>query len=93
MGIPSWILGVDRTSMVALLDALEQAGIVGRRQSEHDRRRNVIELTKRGRDVFVQAERASLAVEKDFAGALGNAGASELRRALRTLVGSPVTEA
>ena len=33
------ILGVDRTSMVALLDALEQAGIVARRPSEQDRRR------------------------------------------------------
>jgi DNA-binding MarR family transcriptional regulator len=32
-------LGVDRTSMVALLDALERQGIVARRPSEQDRRR------------------------------------------------------
>ena len=86
------ILGVDRTSMVALLDALEQAGIVARRPSEQDRRRNVIELTKRGREIVVQAEQSSLAVEKEFIGILGDDGASDLRRALGSLVGSPVTD-
>jgi len=87
------ILGVDRTSMVALLDALEQAGIVARRPSEQDRRRNVIELTKPGREIFVQAEQSSLDAEKDFVGVLGVKGASELRRALGSLVGSPVLTA
>jgi DNA-binding MarR family transcriptional regulator len=82
------ILGVDRTSMVALLDALEQCGIVARRPSEQDRRRNVIELTKRGREILFQAEQVSLAVEKDFVGVLGDGGADDLRRALGALVGS-----
>jgi DNA-binding MarR family transcriptional regulator len=82
------ILGVDRTSMVALLDALEHAGIVARRPSEQDRRRNVIELTKRGREILFQAEQVSLAVEKDFVGVLGDGGADDLRRALGALVGS-----
>jgi DNA-binding MarR family transcriptional regulator len=86
------VLGVDRTSMVALLDALEEAGIVARRPSEQDRRRNVIELTKPGWEIFVQAEQTSLAVEKDFAGVLGDGGADDLRRALRALVGSRVTD-
>lgn len=82
------ILGVDRTSMVALLDALEQTGLIARRPSEHDRRRNVIGLTIRGGKVFAQAEQASLAVEKDFAAVLGERGASELRQRLQALVGS-----
>jgi DNA-binding MarR family transcriptional regulator len=86
------ILGVDRTSMVALLDALEQAGIVARRPSEHDRRRNVIELTKRGRKILFQAEQSSLAVENDFVGVLGDRGANDLRRALGALVGSRATD-
>ena len=86
------ILGVDRTSMVALLDALEHAGIVARRPSEQDRRRNVIELTKPGRKIVVQAEQASLAVERDFVGVLGDEGASDLRRTLGALVGSAVTD-
>ena len=85
------ILGVDRTSMVALLDALEQAGIVARRPSEQDRRRNVIELTKPGRKIVIQAEQASLAVERDFVDVLGEERASDLRRTLGALVGSAVT--
>ncbi len=74
--------------MVALLDALEQTGLIARRPSEHDRRRNVIGLTIRGGKVFAQAEQASLAVEKDFAAVLGERGASELRQRLQALVGS-----
>jgi DNA-binding MarR family transcriptional regulator len=85
------ILGVDRTSMVALLDALEQAGIVARRPSEQDRRRNVIELTKAGRNIVIQAEQASLAVESDFVAVLGGEGANTLRRMLGALLGSPTT--
>lgn len=80
------VLGVDRTSMVVLLDALERAGIVARRPSEEDRRRNVVDLTDSGRDLFARAERASLAVERDFTGALGVDGASDLGDALRTLL-------
>jgi DNA-binding MarR family transcriptional regulator len=78
------VLGVDRTSMVALLDALESRGIVVRRPSEHDRRRNVVELTGTGRRLFEQAEAASLAVEQGFTASLGAQGATELRQALRT---------
>jgi DNA-binding MarR family transcriptional regulator len=78
--------------MVALLDALEQAGIVARHPSEQDRRRNVIELTKRGREILFQAEQASLAVENDFVSVLGDGGANDLRRALGALVGSRATD-
>jgi DNA-binding MarR family transcriptional regulator len=86
------ILGVDRTSMVALLDVLEQGGIVARRPAEQDRRRNVIELTESGREMFVQAEHASLAVEKGFVGVLGDEGANNLRAALRALVSSTISD-
>jgi DNA-binding MarR family transcriptional regulator len=83
------VLGVDRTSMVALLDALESRAIVARRPSEHDRRRNVVELTDSGRRLFEQAEAVSLAVERDFTAALGAQGATELRHALRTALQAP----
>ena len=46
------MLGVDRTSMVALLDALERQGIIARRPSEQDRRRNIIALTDHGWEVY-----------------------------------------
>ncbi|GAB6899101.1 MarR family winged helix-turn-helix transcriptional regulator [Kineosporia succinea] len=35
-------LGIDRTTMVALLDALERKGVVARRPDPADRRRNVV---------------------------------------------------
>ena len=86
------VLGVDRTSMVALLDALEDRGIIIRRPSEHDRRRNVVELTAGGRRLFDKAEAVSIAVERDFTAGLGQRGATELRRALRTTLDAQHTD-
>src|SRR4051794_31982881 len=51
-------LGVDRTSMVALIDALEEKGLVARRPDAADRRRNVIELTDTGRTTLRRATQA-----------------------------------
>jgi DNA-binding MarR family transcriptional regulator len=81
------VLGVDRTLMVALLDALERQGIVARRPSEQDRRRNIIALTDHGWEVFRQAESRHSETERDFTATLGDAGAAGLRRALRTVLG------
>jgi DNA-binding MarR family transcriptional regulator len=41
-------LGVDKTSIVALLDRLERAGLIQRRRSTRDRRRQGICLTEAG---------------------------------------------
>ena len=80
------VLGVDRTSMVALLDALERRGIVTRKPSERDRRRNEVELTQDGRNLFQRAEQRSTQAEQAFTAALGDAGGAELRRALRAVL-------
>ncbi len=80
------VLGVDRTSMVALLDALERRGIIARRPSEQDRRRNIIVLTDHGRKAFQQAESRRFETEREFTASLGDAGAAGLRQALRTLL-------
>jgi len=80
------VLGVDRTSMVAFLDALESRGIVARRPSQRDRRRNVVELTQDGRSLFQRAEQRSTEAEQAFTAALGDAGGTELRRALRAVL-------
>jgi DNA-binding MarR family transcriptional regulator len=81
------VLGVDRTSMVARIDALERRGIVARRPSEQDRRRNIVELTDQGWDVFRRAEDRYAEAERAFTSMLGDAGAAELRRVLRTVLG------
>jgi DNA-binding MarR family transcriptional regulator len=80
------VLDIDPTSMVALLDALEHRGLVARRPSERDRRRNVVELTAHGRDVFRQAEDRYAEAEKTFTSSLGDAGSAGLRRALRSVL-------
>src|SRR5580693_3694157 len=41
-------LGVDKASIVALLDRLERAGLIERRRSTRDRRRQGISLTESG---------------------------------------------
>src|ERR1700728_3628316 len=41
-------LGIDRTTMVARIDALEDKGLVSRHPHPEDRRRNVVRLTDAG---------------------------------------------
>ncbi|MFF7928888.1 MarR family winged helix-turn-helix transcriptional regulator [Streptomyces mirabilis] len=79
-------LGVDRTTMVALVDGLEDQGLVERRRSPADRRKNIVELTPEGRDCLGRAERARLAMERRFLDPLDEETAAALVRALRILV-------
>jgi DNA-binding MarR family transcriptional regulator len=79
-------LGVDRTTMVALVDALESRGLAERRRSEADRRKNVVQLTEQGRTLMHSAERVRLDSERSFLAPLPAADAEALLRALRHLV-------
>lgn len=80
------LLGIDRTTMVALVDGLERRGIVARRPAEHDRRRNVVVLTADGGERFAAAERVATAAEDAFTDVLGRAEADRLRGVLRTVL-------
>jgi DNA-binding MarR family transcriptional regulator len=79
-------LGVDRTTMVALLDTLEEKGLVSRHPHAEDRRRNVVDLTEAGQDVLEKGVRASDEAEREFLAPLDPQTARQLRAALRTLV-------
>jgi DNA-binding MarR family transcriptional regulator len=79
-------LGIDRTTMVAHVDALEAKGLVERRRSAHDRRKNMVELTPAGRECLRAAGQARDQVEREFLAPLGAAGAKEFVRALQVLV-------
>jgi DNA-binding MarR family transcriptional regulator len=79
-------LGVDRTTMVALLDALEAKGLVTRHPHAGDRRRNVVELTPAGRRTLHAATEASDAAEQRFLGPLTEPAARQLRAALQAIV-------
>jgi DNA-binding MarR family transcriptional regulator len=79
-------LGIDRTTMVTLLDELERKGIVTRRPDPADRRRNVVELTTQGLQTYVAAKAAHGAAESEFLVAISPGAVDQLRRTLRTLV-------
>lgn len=79
-------LGVDRTTMVALLDALESKGLLSRHPRPEDRRTNVIDLTVLGRDTLREATRANDEAERQFLAPLTQSATRQLKVSLRTLV-------
>lgn len=80
------ILGVDRTTMVALLDALERKGLVTRQPDPGDRRRNVVELTEQGRRTYAESRAVYRETEDAFLAVLDESGVAQLRHALSTLI-------
>jgi DNA-binding MarR family transcriptional regulator len=78
-------LGVDRTTMVALIDELEEAGLVRRQRDSADRRKNVVVLTEAGRATLATATTASQAAERQFLRPLPSAQAAALRGALQAV--------
>lgn len=82
-------LGIDRTTMVAMLDALERKGLVSRHPLAEDRRRNVVELTPRGRDTLAKGVSASDAAERQLLDSLDATEGAAFRTALRTILAQP----
>ncbi|GAA5040757.1 DNA-binding MarR family transcriptional regulator [Thermocatellispora tengchongensis] len=82
-------LGIDRTTMVAMLDALEAKGLVSRHPDAEDRRRNVVELTDAGKDTLRQAVKATDDAEREFLARLTPQAAEQLRNSLQTIVIRP----
>jgi DNA-binding MarR family transcriptional regulator len=78
-------LGVDRTTMVDLIDELENKGLVQRRQDPADRRRNVVALTPAGTATLAGASRATREAERRFLGSLAAPQAAAFREALRAV--------
>ncbi|HEY0296825.1 MAG TPA: MarR family transcriptional regulator [Bordetella sp.] len=58
-------LGLDGSSVVRILDALESAGLVERRAEAGDRRAKAILLTEQGQAVVAQVERVSQEVRDE----------------------------
>ncbi len=82
-------LGVDRTTMVALVDAVEEKGLVERRRSPSDRRKNIVQLTPAGRKTLQAAGQARDEAERAFLAPLGPAGARSFVQALQVLAAGP----
>jgi DNA-binding MarR family transcriptional regulator len=75
-------LGIDRTTMVSLLDSLEGKDLVARRPDAEDRRRNVVVLTDAGQAKLEEATRASDAAEQELLAALDEREAAQFRALL-----------
>jgi DNA-binding MarR family transcriptional regulator len=63
-------LDIDASNLVALLNDLETEGLISRRRDPEDRRRHVVEVSKRGTKLVDEVERAAAEVEDEFFGAL-----------------------
>jgi DNA-binding MarR family transcriptional regulator len=75
--------------MVARIDALEDKGLISRHPHAADRRRNVVELTRSGRDTLRRAGEASEASERAEAALLAALTAQQgerLRESLQAIV-------
>jgi DNA-binding MarR family transcriptional regulator len=82
-------LGIDRTTMVAMLDTLEGKGLVSRHPDAEDRRRNVVELSAAGQDILRRATKASEEAEREFLAPLSPQAAQQLRDSLQAIVVHP----
>jgi DNA-binding MarR family transcriptional regulator len=78
--------GIDRTTMVAVVDELERLGAVERRRDPDDRRAYALHLTRAGRRLLVPAEAAVVDVERSFLAPLPAAEQERLKQALRVLL-------
>jgi DNA-binding MarR family transcriptional regulator len=59
-------LGLDRATVVALVDTLESQGLARRVRSREDRRANAVELTPKGRRLLKRADALMDACEATF---------------------------
>ena len=75
-------MGIDRSTMVSLIDQLETAGLARRRPSATDRRAREIAITPKGRRLLQEARKLIWQVEDEVLGGL----TAEERRRLLTLL-------
>jgi MarR family transcriptional regulator, lower aerobic nicotinate degradation pathway regulator len=79
--------GIDPSTMVQLLDSLEQAGWAQRRPHATDRRKRAVHLTKDGRAVLTRARRAATSVGEATFAPLAPQEREQLHALLRKLAG------
>jgi DNA-binding MarR family transcriptional regulator len=79
-------LGVDRTTMVALIDGLEAAGFVERRNDPSDRRGRIVHLTLVGERALADGLKASQRVEAEFLKPLQGSQQEQFRAMLGRLL-------
>jgi DNA-binding MarR family transcriptional regulator len=81
-------MGIDRSTMVLLIDELEAAGLAKRRPHPKDRRAREVAITPKGRRVLEQGRRMARQVEDEVLGGLNANERRELLELLRRAVSS-----
>jgi DNA-binding MarR family transcriptional regulator len=59
-------LDIDASNLVVLLNDLEGGGLILRRRDPEDRRRHLVEISRRGSKLICEVERASARIEDEF---------------------------
>jgi DNA-binding MarR family transcriptional regulator len=77
---------IDRTTIVALIDDLEKAGFVERKEHPTDRRSHAIYLTVKGKELMPQIEKIVKDSEQEFLEPLAAQEQKTLLQILRKLV-------
>ena len=85
-------IGKDRTTIVAIVDELEHAGLVERRRNPADRRAYALEVTTKGHDWLARAKPALLAAEDGLLEPLDEAEREVLMELLQRVLFSPPPE-
>jgi DNA-binding MarR family transcriptional regulator len=86
---------MDRTTMVALVDSLEERGYVRRERNPEDRRANLVTITPEGRRVLRRAETAMAQAESRVLASLNPRETKQLLELLATVatdIGRPPPE-
>lgn len=64
------LLGVDASNLVAVLNDLEDAGLIERRRDRADRRRAIIELSEKGEQLLENLDRALRQIDDEILASL-----------------------
>jgi MarR family transcriptional regulator, lower aerobic nicotinate degradation pathway regulator len=82
------LIGIDRSTATLVLRLLEKNGLIERRQSEEDRRRNTLMLTPQGRDMLVRAASLTDAISSRMHEVLNDEELARLKELLLKFVNS-----
>jgi DNA-binding MarR family transcriptional regulator len=82
------VMGVDPSTMVSLIDQLEDAGLAKRRPHPADRRARAVAITPKGRRALQKGRQMASGVEDDVLGGLAPAERQELLTLLRRALDS-----
>jgi DNA-binding MarR family transcriptional regulator len=81
------LIGIDATNLVAVLNSLEDAGLIERRRDRADRRRAIIALSAGGDRLLADLDRSLMHIDDEILASL----TPTERQTLNTLLGKAVT--